>query len=343
MLRRLLANLAVVLSTLLVMLLLAEFLVPHLVTLRDVGASFTQYDPIVGKRLKPSFSVVRTSPEFTWRFATNSLGHRGDEPKGPIDRPILFLGDSFTMGYGVSNGEEFPALIGAELRMRHGERAPYVMNLGIGNIGNGAWIRHLDHTAPPLNPRLVVMEVLQNDFTDNLSERLYELDASGKLVELPVPPPSRLRKVQQFIEQVPWIANSNLLALTRQTVVTTAGAGFGGGQQPVVAPVNAKDFDELRLMPGDPLTVKIVETAVRRCQAKGWPVLVLSVGLSQARREAIAQMVKATGAPLLELPSQLSRPDLYFTIDGHWNVKGQADTARRVMAAIDELKLLKID
>lgn len=339
MLRHLTLNVLLAFTGVAVFLVVAEFLVPHVVTLRDVGASFTEYDSVVGKRLKTNFSVVRTGPEFTMAFSTNSLGVRGEEPQFPPERPLIFLGDSFTMGYGVSNGEEFPAVIQAALRQRMGAQAPMSLNLGVGNSGNGFWIRHLDHTAPRYNPRLVVMEVLQNDFKDNLDEHLYELDKDGQLVEFPIPAPSWPRQLQQFGERIPLVANSNLLALARQAIVTTAGAGFAGSQR-TIDPETAVISDENTMAPGDPLTLQIVETAIRRCQAKGWPVLVLSVGLTEARRQAIASRVKATGAPLLELPSKKDRPDLFFRVDGHWNVNGHREAARQLLARIDELKLL---
>ncbi len=341
MLRRLMLNVLVSLSAMAIFLVIAELAVPHIVTLRDVGASFTEHDPVLGKHLKPNFSVVRTNPEFSMVFRTNSLGFRGDEPKGPVQRPIAFLGDSFTMGYGVSNGEEFPAVIEATLRQRMGDKAPVSLNLGVGNSGNGAWIRHAQHTLPRYNPRLVVMEVLQNDFKDNLDEHFYELNQAGQIVELPIPPPSRLRQLQQLVtDQIPFIANSNLLALARQAIVGTAGAGFNAAPDAANAS-KAEISDETSLASGDPLTLKIVETAIQRCQVQGWQVLVLSVGLSEGRRMAVANTVKATGASLLELPSKVDRPDLFFKVDGHWNVKGQADAARQVLARIDELKVLE--
>jgi hypothetical protein len=341
MLPRGLINTLVFITATAVFVVAAEFLLPHLVTLRDVGASFTEYDPLVGKRLKPNFEVVRKNPEFTWHFKTNSLGTRGEEPPKPLTGPIAFLGDSFAMGFGVSNGEEFPALIHAELRKRMGEAAPYALNLGIGNSGNGPWIRHLQHTLPRYQPRLVVMEVLQNDFDDNLNEHLYRLDGAGRLEELAVPPPSRLRHIQQWVERSTWVANSHLLALVRQAVVTTPGAGFAGSRPVAAGGAPSPEVDSLDpAQPDDLLTLKIVEAAIRRAQTQGWKVLVLSVGLTEKRRAALANTVKETGAPLLELPGKLDRPELFFKIDGHWNAAGHLDTARKVLARIDEMNVL---
>src|SRR4029077_19339562 len=90
---------------------LCELVARLAVTVRNVGPSFTTFDPVYGKRLKRSFACWRITPEFAMHFATNSYGFRGVEPPAPPEHAIVFLGDSFTMGYGVSDGEEFPALI----------------------------------------------------------------------------------------------------------------------------------------------------------------------------------------------------------------------------------------
>ena len=45
------------------------------------------------------------------RMSTNSHGFRGPElPPAPRDC-VLFIGDSQTLGHGVSDGEEYPSLI----------------------------------------------------------------------------------------------------------------------------------------------------------------------------------------------------------------------------------------
>src|SRR6516164_6525617 len=71
---------------------------------REIGPSFTVYDPYYGKRNKANASIPRPGLEFTMRFTTNSLGFRGPEPDEFPIHPILFLGDSFTMGFGVNDG-----------------------------------------------------------------------------------------------------------------------------------------------------------------------------------------------------------------------------------------------
>ncbi len=61
-----------------------------LIPVRNVGLSFTVYDPVYGRRLKQDASIRRITPGFTMQLTTNSLGHRGPEPREPLDVPILW-------------------------------------------------------------------------------------------------------------------------------------------------------------------------------------------------------------------------------------------------------------
>lgn len=136
-------------------------------------------------------------------LSTNSLGFRGPEPKGSGAESILFLGDSFTFGYGVNDGEEFPARVAAALRARYGDQALPVVNAGIGDPGNRFWIRTLHDLPESVQPRLVVMQFLDNDFDDNLNEGLHGLTPDGALTALVTPPPGFMRRAQLSIEQIP--------------------------------------------------------------------------------------------------------------------------------------------
>ena len=83
---------------------------------RNVGPAFSVYDAKYGKQHKANFSAIRTTPESTFRLTTDSRGMRGPEPDRFPYRPLLFLGVSFTEGYGVDDGKEFPALVRKDLK-----------------------------------------------------------------------------------------------------------------------------------------------------------------------------------------------------------------------------------
>ena len=330
--RQLLKNAALVLLSVVFSLGAAEIAIRLFIPVRDVGPSFSIYDPVLGKRNKASFSAERITPEFRMRFSTNSLGFRGPEPTSFPRRPILFLGDSFTLGYGVSDGEEYPARVASELRQRHGDQAPPVVNAGIGDSGNGRWIKFLRGEAEAMQPRLVVMQLLDNDFDDNRNERLFALEPGGTLRELPVPEPGAMRKFQTVIEIVPGLSHSYLVGLLRQVRAPRLGSG-----EPAAAGSRQVQPDPKT----DELTLRIVEEALSVCTARGWRMLGLLVGLPEARAAAAKALFARHGVPVVVIPAKTERPDLYYKIDGHWNAGGHAFAAGRLLEAMDGLSITK--
>jgi lysophospholipase L1-like esterase len=312
-----------VLASIAIPLVVAEMVVGYIVPLRDVGPSFSRYDPVYGQSLRPNFSTVRTNPEFTMRLSTNAFGFRGPEIDAVPSGGILFLGDSFTMGYGVSDGDEFPALVAAKLKESGQGTSIPVVNAGVGGTGNGRWIKLLDRMGASLAPRAVVMQVLENDFDDNLRERLFELTPEGTLRELDVPSPGLGRRFQILIEAVPGLASTNLVGLLREVRLPR----FGGTAEPPPGAFRAQDA----------LTLHIIERAVALCRENGWPVIGLSVGLEGARQAAIREVFIAGGAELIEFPGKSARPDLYFRIDGHWNPAGHVDAAEQIFERLKRI------
>jgi lysophospholipase L1-like esterase len=302
-------------------LLLCEALVRAFVIVRNVGPSFTVFDPEYGKRLKPGFSTRRIAPEFDMRLTTNTLGFRGPEPTGPLEGVVLFLGDSFTMGYGVNDGEEFPALVRARLEAAPSGPIP-VINAGIGDTGNGRWLKFLRGEARGYSPRLVVLQVHANDFQDNPAEGLFALGPDGGLVALPPRVPGTLRRIQGFVESVPGLSFSYLIGLAKQL-------SWPRGSAP--PPDGAAAPDPSQPSDADRLTLALVDASVQECVANGWPVLLLLADVSEPKASWLRDAALARGAAVLEIPEKAKRPDLYFSLDGHWTTVGQAYTAERLL------------
>ncbi len=78
------------------------------------------------------------------------------------------------MGYGVNDGEEFVARVRETLNERSAEAVP-VINVGMGDNGNGRWVKFLRAEGEKYNPSLVVLQIHGNDFQDNIREQLFEL------------------------------------------------------------------------------------------------------------------------------------------------------------------------
>ena len=273
--------------SLVVALFTAELLVRLFIPVRNVGPTFSSYDPYYGKVLKKNFSCTRSAPEFTMRFSTNSLGHRGPEPAAFPEHPVLFLGDSFTSGYGVNDGEEFPDLIRVVLEQRGGATRIPVVNAGSGNTGNGYWLRFLRAEGEKYDPRLVVLEFCVNDFSDNIAEGMFQLDETGALKEDTTATLHQgARTAQEIIERVPGLAYSHLVGLARQAFSERSAPGSRAGA--------TADADS---MASDELTYTLVGTTLDLCRQKHWRVVVIAIETTGYRLERLTMLCAEHNVP----------------------------------------------
>ena len=85
---------------------------------------------------------------------------------------VVFFGDSITQGYGVRDGDGFPALVARELGIAF-------VNAGVPGDTTGAGLARVDRDVLPHRPRLTVVEFGGNDFLRRvpLEETLQNLDA----------------------------------------------------------------------------------------------------------------------------------------------------------------------
>lgn len=252
------ATLSITAVSTLIALGIAELTVAYVVPVRDVGPSFTVDDPIYGKRNKANARITRRTPEFVMEFRTNAQGFRQQRNVAVGSGPEVFLGDSFTVGYGVDEGEQFVAL----LQSRRGELP--LLNAGIGNNGNGRWVKFLRLAAPNFEPRLVVLQMMANDFEENAREGLFEL-RGGELIERSIPPPSTSRNLQLLVEAVPGLASSHLVGLIRQVLAVGSPADAQGAtpRMGTVALRSTAAAEDASIAAGDALTMALVARADR--------------------------------------------------------------------------------
>jgi lysophospholipase L1-like esterase len=276
------------------------------------------YDPTYGHALKKSFGTRRITPEYTMRLTTNSLGFRGPEPTSAPLGTMLFLGDSFTLGVGVNDGEEFPALVRKALAKRYGDNQVPVINAGLSHSGQGRWVKFLRDQASRYDPRIVVLQLVENDFYDNVRERLFDLTPPGDLVELPVPPPGTARAIQKVVEFVPGLSHTYLLALMRQVY-------HGLRESPDPRPSRTAIAQQ------DDLTLRLLEEALAICKTAKWPVLALVVDIEGSRSTKLEELFERYDVPVIEIAGSDEHPELYYPKYGHWNALGHAFAANLIV------------
>ena len=99
------------------------------------------------------------------RVSLNSNGHRDDEmpiEKPPGERRILVLGDSVTFGWGVDQGEDFPARLEALLRDQPG--GPWqVINAGVNGYNSQQEAAFFAAEGIRFKPDIVLLVYVRND------------------------------------------------------------------------------------------------------------------------------------------------------------------------------------
>jgi lysophospholipase L1-like esterase len=239
-------------------------------------------------------------------------GFRAEGVPPAFDRTVLFIGDSFTQGYGVVDGASFPAQTGFALA-RLGIN---VRTLNAGNSGAGAAqeLRLLRRLLERLKVDLVVLQVFpHNDLEDNWQDGGFAI-GDGRLVALspPHPPP--------HIVWGRWLAEQeSLIHLNAVRLLANA-----------LPPLNPKpleptDYDiELERL--------LLRETVATARVAGIPVFILVVGEQhecdhsgsvspQHAYERVLGVVEGLGVPFLSSCAVVSD---HYNKSGHFDVDGNA-------------------
>jgi hypothetical protein len=313
-------NLLLILLSLFVAVSLSEaFLRWHVPPI--AGASFSEYDPAYGRVVKKNTRGYRIRPEYSTIITTNSLGLRGPDlfREWPNDA-VFFLGDSFTFGVGVSDGEEYPQLIAQRMKEDPKFHHIPVLNLGIGDTGNGRWLKFLREKGKLLRPKLIVLQLHFTDFTDNLDELFFRLGKRDELIELSfsqTKKPAQL--MQEVVELVPGADRLYLVSLLRHLYSTVSQS----------TRKNSGKMDEDSTV-GDRLTYRIIEEILKLCRNRSWPLLSVIIDIDGQRKDKLTSLFATYNVSFVHLPSKKQAADWYYEIDGHWTPKGHRLAVERI-------------
>lgn len=130
------------------------------------------YDSALFYRLRPHARIVFSNPEFSDSFSINSVGLRDDELSLNAPR-VVVLGDSYAMGWGVSQQQAFPQV----LQRKSGIR---VLSAAVSSYGTAREMKllsQLDISAA----KFVVIQYCANDREENETfvQNGYKLPVSG--------------------------------------------------------------------------------------------------------------------------------------------------------------------
>jgi lysophospholipase L1-like esterase len=136
--------------------------------------------------------ALRPGAVKTWRFKAfdessqiNSTGMRGDEIRARSSEEVrvLVLGDSMTYGHGVENHETWPMQLQLILDKRGGKRVE-VINAAVKGYGTDQQYKYFRDRLMTLESDIVLLAVNGNDLVDNIQHPLFDLDDTGRLIDL---------------------------------------------------------------------------------------------------------------------------------------------------------------
>jgi lysophospholipase L1-like esterase len=120
-----------------------------------------QRSPVLSVEFRPNCSGLLSET----RFATNSLGMRGPEPRDDGSLPILALGDSCTWGWRVGQEEPYPAVLQQLLDARPTGPRHQLMNAGVPGYTSYQGLRYLEGKGLALGPTIAIIGFGFNDAT----------------------------------------------------------------------------------------------------------------------------------------------------------------------------------
>lgn len=209
MIARILGNLLLAATAVLVSLLVAEglarFALPDWAP-TESDRRFWHHDPLLGWAHRPGEAGYQVHPEFRVRVEINELGMRDgtySESPAPGKRRILALGDSFTFGHGVERAEIFHELLEA----RHPDWE--ILNAGVSGYGTDQQWLYYRERGRELEPDVVLLVLHANDFLDSgegirygYAKPLFVLENGGlELTGVPVPQSDLSLRFDRFLAE----------------------------------------------------------------------------------------------------------------------------------------------
>jgi len=176
-----LGNIALLLGSLLVTLLLGEGLLR--LTMGDHVVMFPRfhdradYGTFVLRRMTPNTHFTHSSVDGSWTFTINAEGFRDTEDytkdKPPGVFRVLVLGDSHTQGYEVDQEQTFAEVL--ERRLIRAGLDAQAMNTGVSGFSTAEELAFLEDEGVEYAPDAIVLGFFANDFDDNIKADLFHL------------------------------------------------------------------------------------------------------------------------------------------------------------------------
>ncbi|MFC1592003.1 SGNH/GDSL hydrolase family protein [Thermodesulfobacteriota bacterium] len=302
---------------------------------RDLGSSYSRWDPDLTYTVKPGIRFRWTNREYDIVSRSNRLGLRDNDDS--LHAPeIIALGDSFTMGFGVEQEASFPQLLEKSLGLK-------VLNAGMNSYGTAREVILLNRRLDKSRLKYLLVQYCENDFTENREfiSKGYRLsitpeDVFGKEI-------ARYRKNRRYyfgkylFFSLDKFRNWLMLKVSGNSRATAA------------------DIEALHLLHAE---VFLETLSQLKLESEGLRLVLFDLQDRtdlQTKQEWLAWGAMFSGSHFIKMVKKLIAENSYpafiedalvldtgqfldkqdhFILDGHINAQGHAKVARKIIAAI---------
>ena len=306
-------------------------------------------DPWLGWRGKPNVKLRFHQAEFDVLVESTAEGFRRPDPEPPGDAALrlLFLGDSFTWGWGVPQGHVF-----TDWLQRAVAPALAIDNRGVNAYGTAQEYLLLRQELERRRYARVAVVFYANDVRDNVDRkphRPYFEIVDGALVARNLPAPAELQSAfDTFVEEHSraYLFFNHRLALLKRLL-----PGGESEEADDPTPVDASGHADYTALPGYPVTARLLIEMRELCRKHGAELYLVYVPsrselASQPSHEAFARAVhemievvaRDQALPLIDLTPRFyagtrQGAELVYRHDEHWNMAGHRLAAEVLLAS----------
>lgn len=295
-----------------------------------------------GRKIKPG--------AFDHTYSHNSLGWRASKEysfEKQAEHRILFLGDSFTYGFGVNDDQTFAFLTEKHLLDEH--ISVEVINAGCSGKGTDFAVKLFQVWGDKFNPDLTVVCFTANDFIDNERGEYFSVSPDGEITPKVLQRSKGVAKtilyhLPGYNWLISWSQAANLVkeAGVKWFLRNTDPIALKEGGLIVTYPVHQQGYANEE---NKRLTEVYLRQLLKSVKQSGSSLMIIYVPMykevedyrHQGHRSNdelaildIAKKLKVTAIPLTPVLAASGKPtdQLYFNNDGHWNASGHALVAR---------------
>ena len=313
----------------------------------EVGSpqfSFHESDPYLGWIGKPNVRLRYRRPEFDTLVQHDADGWRLPEPPRPAApvRRVLVLGDSFTWGWGVSQGEVFTDRLQAAL-----PPAVAVVNRGVIGFGTAQEYLLLERELAAHSYDTVVLMFFINDLSDNTDgkdgHRPYFELSDGRLLPRNQPALLHSSPVEEFLKTH---SRAYLFIELELGLLKRRLAGEANDER---AYREAAAVD-VRNLPGAAVTARLLGEMHRLARDHGAQFFLVYIPQRsefegdapypyvRAVHALIETIARDEGFPVLDLSAPFharakSGQSLVYAVDAHWTPAGHRLAAEVLLAS----------